>query len=101
MIDLLEPDGNIYTGSHSIEIFETMELTLECTPYGGLFFCLGWEVPESLNGSGTGLIGSYKSLFSGPWLHWYGVSTRQCTLEYSGVEPGNGKELGRREIPGE
>lgn len=73
MIDLLEPDGNIYTGSYSIEIFETMELTLECTPYGGLFFFLGWEVPESLNGFGTGLIGPYKSLFSGSWLHWYGV----------------------------
>ena len=37
-IDLLEPDGNIYTEPYSIEIFETMELTLECTPMGVSFF---------------------------------------------------------------
>lgn len=39
MIDLLEPDGNIYTGSHSIEIFETMELDSGVySVWGSLFF---------------------------------------------------------------
>ena len=41
MIDLLEPDGNIYTGSHSIEIFETMELDSGVySVWGSLFFVL-------------------------------------------------------------
>ena len=42
MIDLLEPDGNIYTGSHSIEIFETMELDSGVYSVWGSLFFLSW-----------------------------------------------------------
>ena len=55
-IDLLEPDGNIYLygillhkdlRNYGVGLWSVLRM-------GVSFFCLGWEVPESLNGSCNG-----------------------------------------------